>query len=153
MVQKGFYFVPALPFMAIGLALLVSYTVSVLIDKINIKSLKYKMFLYISVVLFISVIAFSAAQAGKTGRDKERLHDIYLIGEIIPPNTIVSLSQSMWNDDALQCYMIRYFNISLDHLVRRDYFILDKSMQEDSLGNYEKLPLSTVKYDLYKKIK
>ena len=113
LVQKGFYFVPALPFFAIGLSILISPIIINLMGLINIYGIKFKIFRWLSAFLLVAVISFSIMQKGKYGRHKELLHDVYLIGKVVPGHTSVSVPRDIWNNWDMQCYLIRYFNISL----------------------------------------
>ena len=151
LVQKGFYFVPALPFFAIGLAVLISPIIINLMELININGIKFKIFMGLSVILLIAVISFSIMQKGKYSRHKELLHDVYLIGKVVPKNTSVSVPRDIWNNWDMQCYFIRYFNISLIPDYKNDYCIIDNTIKEDTLINYIKVDIPTIQFDLYKR--
>jgi len=151
LVQKRFYFVPALPFFAIGLAIPVASFIGNLIEKIDTKSRRYSIFFLLSIFLFLSTVTYSVMQKGKTGREKEILHDVYSIGKVVPKYSAISIPVEMWNDWGLQCYLIRYFNISLDPYKRNTFFMTDKSMKTDTLSGYKKINIGTVKYELYKR--
>lgn len=153
LVQKGFYFVPALPYFAIGLAILVAPTISSWIEMINIKNIKYKMFLFTSCLLLMSVTVFAFMQKGKISRNKELLQDVYLIGTIVPKYSTVTVEAPTWNDWDLQCYLIRYFNISLEVDNKKDYFIVSKnSPSADTLLGYQKIDIKTSQYNLHRKL-
>ncbi len=153
MVQKGFYFAPSLPFYAIGFALIVAPGLSELINRINIEKISFKIFKSISLVLLIITIIFSGMQAGKKGRDQGVLHDVYLIGEIVPKNSIIDIDESMYDKWNLHFYLIRHFNISVDMSNKQhEYCLVEKKMHTVSLENYEKVLLRTKKYDLYQNL-
>lgn len=151
LVQKGFYFVPALPFFAIGLAVFISPIIINLMELININGFKFKIFRGLSAILLIAVISFSIMQKGKFGRHKELLHDVYLIGKVVPQHTSVSVPRDIWNNWDMQCYLIRYFNISLIPELKNNYCIIDNTIKEDTLVNYTKVDIPTIQYDLYKR--
>ena len=153
-VQKGFYFVPSLPFFAIGFSLLISQPVSEWSFKI-MEGSKNKILLLSSIVLLCLVIIFSSFNIGKVSRDKNLLHDAYLIGNTVPENSTINIPSEMWNEWSMQCYLIRYFNISLDPTpIRKNDFVLTyKNLPDTSLSVYEKVPLATETFDLYKKRK
>lgn len=152
MVQKGFYAVPALPFFAIGLSILIADIILHLTERIDVQNKKYKLFLLLSSLLLLSTITFSFIQIGKPGRNKELLHDVYLIGNVVPRQTTVSIPKYMWNEWDLQCYLMRYFNISLEPKFHNYYFILDNSLRADTLTGYKKVDIKTIQYDLYKRL-
>lgn len=152
LVQKGFYLVPSLPFFAIGFSISISPVVEHLINKINVNGKKNLMFIYISFCLLVIIIAVSFAQLGKTSRNKELLHDIYLIGKVIPQKSVVSVPTEMWGNWDLQCNLIRYFNISLESNFKNNYCVFDRNLiKSDSLILYEKVEIPTVQFDLYKR--
>lgn len=150
MVQKGFYFVHSLPFFAIGLALIVAPGLSKLITSVKPYGKTYKIFLSVTVLLLLAVITYSFIQTGKISRNHDLLHDVYMIGEIIPDGSIVKIEPEMWDEWDLQCYLIRYFNISLDKSVSdRTYYLVNRSLDSVNAAGYEKLDLETKQYDLY----
>lgn len=151
LVQRRFYFVHSLPFFAIGLALLIAPGLSVLLKKINTSKKSFNLFKIISIILLVIVITISALQTGKVKRHKKLLHDIYLMEKIIPHHTIIGTPESMWNNWSLQCYLIRYFNISVQKSTDYDYYLIEKKMVGNiPSGKFEKIPLKTKEYDLYK---
>lgn len=72
------------------------------------------------------------------------------MGEIIPEGSIVSVPACLWEDWSLQCYMVRYFNISLDPDREHKYFVKGKDSEKIIPENYKRLPLQTRIYELYK---
>jgi len=155
-VQKGFYFIPSLPFFAIGFALLISEPVSAwsakILNPIAIGSKAKKGITIFSVLLFSGVIIFSCFNIGKKSRDANMLNDVSEFGKIIPQFSAVSISDHRWNDWPLQCYLIRYHNISIDPTNPSNEFrIIDKNAPDSTVVNYEKVELPTLQFDLYKK--
>ena len=151
MVQKGFYFVPSLPYFAIGLAMLIAPYISYLVEKINIRTSAFKIFIVSSLLVFIAVINISFMQIGKASRNSEMLHDVYLMGKIIPEKSVVSIPAEMWNDWGLQCYLVRYYNISLDGNLNNNFCIINNSIPFQLPEEYEKINLKTLNYSLYHK--
>ncbi|MCJ7498405.1 MAG: hypothetical protein MUO78_09795 [candidate division Zixibacteria bacterium] len=99
----------------------------------------------------IAVAAFSILQIGKTGRDHEKLKDVYAVGKVIPGGAIISICPSMWEDWSLHGYFARYFDISLDPSDKEhEYYLTDKSCDSSLAKNYTKINLSTGIYDLYR---
>jgi hypothetical protein len=151
LVQKGFYFVPSLPFFAIGLSILITPIIFKLIARIETQSKNYKMLLILSAFLFLSTSTFALLQKGKVSRNKELLSDVYKIGSIVPKFATVSIPPEIWAQWDLQCYLIRYYTISLDVNYKNTYCIVYKNSNTDSLVNYKKINIQTLEYDLYKK--
>jgi hypothetical protein len=151
MVQSGFYVVPAYPFYAIGLSLCVAPLLSKPLSLIKITSKGYKIFFASASVLLLAVMIFSFSKVGKIGRDKEVLHDVYIIGKVVPAFSVITINPADWNEWALQCYLIRYFNISVDHREKHQYFIVNKDKNLITVPGYNKLSLGLDKYDIYQK--
>ncbi len=153
MVQKGFYFIPSLPFFAIGFGLVVSKPLSHWAVRI-VNAKTNKIMLISSVILLIGVFVFSFLNIGKASRDKEMLNDVKEFGRVIPEFSEVSISEHRWNDWPLQCYLIRYHNISIDpQHADNKYRIIDKNAPDSTVTNYQKVDLPTLQFDLYKKIR
>ncbi|MFH1319227.1 MAG: glycosyltransferase family 39 protein [Bacteroidota bacterium] len=150
MVQKGFYMVHSFPFYAIGMAIIVAPGLAELIKRINTKKLSFKIYKVISISLLISTIIFSALQIGKAGRDENTLHDVYLIGEVVPEGSTIGIDPSIKSEWSLYCYFSRYFYISLKHSYSEaEYFMTHKTFDTNISNKYRKIPLATRKYDLY----
>ncbi len=153
MVQKGFYFIPSLPFFAIGFALIVSKPLShwaLMVVNSNAK----KSITLVSVLLLCGVLVFSFFNIGKASRDAEMLNDVKEFGKVIPEFSSVSISEHRWNDWPLQCYLIRYHNISIDPKHPDNQFrIIDKNAPDSTVINYLKVELPTLQFDLYRKVK
>jgi 4-amino-4-deoxy-L-arabinose transferase-like glycosyltransferase len=148
MVQKGFYMVPSLPFFGIGFGLILA---PMALDLVNFYSSKGKLLLLLSVLVFTCVLIFAGCQIGKISRDKELIQDIKNMGVIVPKYSVVKSSPELLNDWELQCYLIRYLNISLDYKPFHQYLILKKNITPIDDQTYEKIPIKTELYDLYQK--
>ncbi|MBL7912908.1 MAG: glycosyltransferase family 39 protein [Bacteroidia bacterium] len=151
MVQKGFYFIPSLPFFAIGFALFISEPLTVWSQKVLNSKAKNGITIF-SVLLFSAVIIISVSNIGKKSRDAEMINDVQEFGKVIPEFSAVSISDHRWNDWPLQCYLIRYHNISIDpQHPDNEFRIIDKNAEDNTVLNYNKVELPTLQFDLYKK--
>jgi 4-amino-4-deoxy-L-arabinose transferase-like glycosyltransferase len=147
-VQRGFYLVPAMPFFAIAIALFTVPYLQLLLEGAGVKT--QKVLTFISAILLLVSISVSISQVGQVGRDKEMLHDVYLIGEVIPENTSIKIEPYLYDNWSLQFYLLRHFNISLGPSVENStYFLVEKDHSPSS--NFEKVALDTKRFDLYKK--
>jgi len=149
-VQRGFYFVPSLPFFAISFSLLIANGINELLIRWDERGSSFKMFKIMSLISLIIVISFSYSKLGSASRDKDELHDIYFIGKVVPPNTIIRIDQSLQNEWSTQFYLLRKFNISSDASdVERTYYLRNKNMSESDNYGYRNLNLNTKKFDLF----
>jgi hypothetical protein len=151
LVQKGFYFVPALPFFAMGMAMLVSPVLFSLTGRIDVQSKKYRILLLAGIFLFLGATTFALMQKGKTSRDKDLLHDVYLIGSVAPKQALITIPGEMWDNFALQCYLMRYCNISLEPVYRKEFYLTHRTMPMKVPQEYKKVDIATRQYDLYKR--
>lgn len=151
LVQKGFYLVPALPFFALSSAILIAPNISRSINEIDSHGKKYKIAVTISLLLLLGSITFTVSKLGRSSRHPELIHDVYTIGKTVKKGETISIPQEMWNEWSLQCYLMRYFNISLDVSTNKTYYLVSRSMDSDSIPNYTKMDLKTLEYDLYKR--
>ena len=113
LVQSGFYLVPSFPYFAIGFSILISPIVLNYKEGLIIKNRQFKIFRILSIVLFFFAICFSLMQKGKTLRDRDLLQDVHAIGNTIPKKSAITVNQDIANTYVLECYFIRYYNISL----------------------------------------
>lgn len=152
-VQKGFYFVPSLPFFAIGFAIITAPIICQWISKIRQAGRLHKIIIAAGFVLLLSSVFFSLMQIGKTRRNKEMLHDVYVIGKVVPSHTTVSVPDfETWNQWDLQSYFMRYFNISLDDKSLNSFMIVDRQLQREVIPGYVMVGTQTNRYNLYRKI-
>ena len=150
-VQRGFYLVPSLPFFAIGLSVLIASRISDFKERVIGKKKVYRIFYILSIVLFFFSIGFSYSQKGKTQRDREMLHDVHAIGDAIPGKSAITVNPDIANTSVLECYFIRYYDISLYIDEPKEYLMVKKSMNPVIPTDFEKLNIATNIYDIYKK--
>jgi len=150
LVQRGFYTMPSIAFFALGFSLLLSKPVTALaVEFMN--EARLRSFSLTGIILLIAVIAFSVARAGKPGRDKETLHDVYEMGKIVKAKTIIGAPEEMYNHYTFEAYLMRHFEISMVIGNSFDYFILPKNSRAQAPHGFSPIGLESVKYDLYKR--
>jgi len=150
MVQKGFYLLPSFPFFALGFATCVAPGISRWMERVESNGIFYKIFSKITIVLLLGVIAYSVLQIGKYSRSRKMLHDVYAMGNIIEKPTTVTISQTQYTLNwYLQCYFMRYFNISMGYKEKYPYLIVNKNEKLPYMTDYSKVDIITQEYDLY----
>ncbi len=124
LVQRNFYFIPGLPFFAIGWAMSVVDGLNVAIERLN-EQVKWKnAFAMFALVALLSGVGYTTMQAGKAKRDIEMLQDVYAIRKIVPENAFVSVTPDiMWRNWSFRCYMMRYNSISFSEQDTCKYLI------------------------------
>ena len=151
--QNNFYVLPSIPFFSIGLALIISNQISDLINKINFRNTKFKIFIIISFLLLIISISIIPRYINTVGRDKETISDIKQFLEIIPTNTIIGISPEIRTNWSVQAYFYRYSYVSLDAYKNKShkYLLLTKNKTAKNFDNFKEIKLETNKYILLKK--
>lgn len=151
LVQKGFYMVPALPYFAIGLAMYMGPYTKELVETISNQRNMYRIISIAGIVILCFSLGFTISQIGKTSRNKELLHDVYAIGKIVPDHSVVAIpnNSDMWNEWDLQCYLMRYYNISIDPN-KPHIFYVDNVNHHGQLPEKYKLVAHLEQYDLFK---
>lgn len=149
MKQRSFYIVPALPFLAISFAFIfydLRFSFSVL-DMF----FKNKFFRLSAYGLFGMSLIMIFIFAGKPGRDKDEISDIYEIKKEIPTGEMVGVDKRINADWSLYAYMQRYGKYSLTNDQGRSnyYLTTDKTFNDK---RFKKIKISLKKYILYKRI-
>lgn len=153
-VQNGFYFVAALPYFGISLALLIVPLFKQLLENISEKRVQ---FLYMSsIILFLAVLVFSFLQKGKYGRDKLMLQDLEIIANALPSGTRFSTSPITYENWILNGYLVRLHSMSIANILldknERTFFIEDKNSSYKVPDTYQEMKLPLQQFKVYKKI-
>ena len=155
LVQKGFYMVPTLPFIAIGFAILIAPQVNMLLFKLEQSKFSGALKV-VFVMLAITAITLPILNLGKSSRDKEKLEDIHILATAIPAKSVINCSPELLTDWSLQTYLSRYYFISLDINSSHDLCVYGKeecnSKKQELLINYEVLSNELSHYVLLKHI-
>ena len=149
--QRNFYLVTALPYFALGIAMLVAPVITRLISNIKTDTYGFKIFRICTVLLLAASLIFTVTRIGKAKRDKDAISDVYSFGKIIPHGEIVGIPPEMINDWSVRYYLLRYYYISLDEQNKSShYFISMKTLPERCVpANYKRLPIETKLLELY----
>ncbi len=150
LVQKKFYFVPALPLFAIALTSLLSIRIQSFLDKLKENKSTSKFIFVMSLTIIIGTLLFSWLNFGGYCRDELAQREVNSMGKMISNETKVSVeSKSFYEDWSLQFYLLRNFDVSIEPLDKpRKYFITTTTIPDTTVWTQIKLP--TKKYSLYK---
>lgn len=153
-VQNGFYFVAALPYFGIGLALLIVPLFKQLLENISAK--RVQILFVSSIILFMSVLVFSFLQKGKYSRDKLMLQDLEILAKTLPSGTRLCTSPITYENWILNGYLVRLHSMSIANILldkkERTYFIEDKNSSYIVPDTYQEIELPLQQFRLYKKI-
>lgn len=155
MKQSGFYILPAFPFFALAISILLYPLIEFLFDNQSYKTKGFLCFQWISYVTFFAGIVMSLYFSNHIGRDKNKIKDMYAITTIIPDGTTINILPDMWQDWSLHGYYGRYKNISLDPNLdnKRDFLLIQNKELSDTsiIKGYKKIEFQTSDYQLYLK--
>jgi hypothetical protein len=149
LVQRNFYFIPALPMFAIAWALLFADGLNHAIGQLQqMPKLKNAITAFALIGLLAGIIT-TTLLAGRIKRDKDVLHDVYAFKRIMPENSFVSVtSDIMWVNWSFRCYMMRYNAISFSEQDTCQYFIANTS--EKAPDKFEPANIQLQHFRLYK---
>lgn len=112
LVQRNFYFTPALPMFTIAWAVLLAGVIHYLSQQLWLKPKLWKGTSALFALLLTTGLIATAIKAGSPKRDKDMLHDVYALQTVLKENTTVCVpSEIMWNNWSMRCYMMRYNSV------------------------------------------
>ena len=150
--QRGFYLLTSLPFYSFALALLLIPVISSWLQKFELKLRTMKFIFIANIFLSVTIFILTIVLAGKPKRDEAILHDIHLTGKFLGPDKILPGDASLFFSWGITNYYGRFYNISLsppNDSIRTPYYLSDG---EKGPEGYERVPLETRRFVLWKKI-
>lgn len=148
-VQREMYYVPAIPFFSISIALLLAVPVQKKITLLN-RSLLRKLCLLFAGCLLVC-ISFSFLKMGEDCRDEEVLQDVRAIGSLVGINQLLYTPYEVYARWDLQFYLLRYYNIQVsgEHWANVYSRIYNKNDTSEKPKQYKRIELKTL--DLFLK--
>lgn len=151
LVQRGFYMSISFPAFAIAFALIAVPFMDVLAARLKGKILHYLTVFFIVVVM--GGITLTFLLAGKPGRSKELLHDVYAMDELFEPGQLISCDTDTYQNWPFQFYMLRVHEVHLDYSTKNHtYYITERGKKPKGQQQYIKIEIGTEKFDLFQKI-
>ena len=148
--QRRFYLVPTFPLYALAFATLSAGYLNSIIHYLAGR-MKQNYPMYLAFLLFALGTGLSISKAGSVKRDAEMIHDVRVIGKIIPPGTTLHIASDQFQEWSLHLYMKRYYDIDLTTTQtgeESNYYLGRKTKAAPE--NTEELPLNLILYKLYK---
>lgn len=146
MEQRGFYLCTTIPFYIFSLVYLIYPIVK------NWFGNKKKSYVLknVSIIIFFVAIVVSIFFIGGTARDKDKLHDIYKIGDLLGEKQIIAVDKEVGEEYSTMAYFSRYFFISIDRSDKQgNYYLVKKGTQV--YKDYERVEGDFQYFDLYEK--
>ncbi len=156
--QHSSYILPAFPYFAILLGLLLQPYLMQFMDGIQTQGRGFKIFKMLTIVFLTGVLAFSISRTGTIARDKSTVQMLRKFDKDLPDGTtigVVSIDSSgskLWR---LHAYFMRRKSISLDADTTKQYLFYLSPKEEEpgiNLQQYQKIN-ETDEYFLFKKKK
>lgn len=152
MVQNGWYMVPAFPFIAMSFAILIMPVIADWISRIRIENRGYKFSLFISAFLLGGVLVFTSMQKGKISRHADIIHDVKIIGSVVPRWSTLTIPYEMYDQYyfVLQGLLVRDYNISISPYQQYDFYLKEKRFTSKPPSNYVPVDIGLIKYDFFR---
>ncbi|MBK6361959.1 MAG: glycosyltransferase family 39 protein [Saprospiraceae bacterium] len=149
MVQKGWYMVPAFPYLGIAFASFIAP----FIGSGGKNNLITKYLFPTAILTFSGVLICTLLQTGKISREKETLSDVYKIGQVVPKFSTITVPEDQYDqyNFVLQGFLVRYFHISISPYKEYDYFLTEKDSRIMIPRGYVNTDIPLEKYYLYKR--
>jgi len=145
------YLLPSIPFLSVSIGIIASFFFDKWWGKFIEKQKRMMPIFYsgIAIILFFS-ISFCISKYGESNqRDFAVINDARAIGKITAKQKIISSTEyNMY----ISGYLMRFNQVSIDTSNLEHSFLITTKEDEFSSPLFERVPLSTLKYDLYKKI-
>lgn len=152
MKQSGFYILATFPCFAIFFAMLISKPINKWYSNISTGAKSYRLFKIASIFLLLLSVGLSISQAGKIGRDKEKIQAAYAVKKSIPKKSIISIDPELKENWSLHGYFYRYSYISLDADSSQQHkYLLTPQKSSISKRDYQKTSLPTEHFELWVK--
>ncbi|MCB0812996.1 MAG: glycosyltransferase family 39 protein [Flavobacteriales bacterium] len=133
-VQKSFYMAPALPLLALAIAMISAPAMSSLLGRLRPEGPLSRGIRVFALVALTGVALASVFLFGRPSRDADMLHDVDRIGARVPPRSLIASEPGHWDRWNLQCYLMRRHFISIDPAGRgHAWAISDLKAPADSL--------------------
>lgn len=146
--QSGFYFLAALPFIAISFAAFVKP----IIIGIDLNSIWYKALNSIGIILIGIGVYISISSFNSFGRDQEKIIDIIRISENIPEFETIGVTSAIRQDWSVIAYFYRYGKISLlvnPKANQVNYFLNSKGDNLKNNLDFKLKPIGLNYYNIY----
>lgn len=114
LVQKSFYMSPALPIIALALALFVAAPLASWMEGLSPSSPWVRVPRVVGIAGIMGAVLAAVLLFGKPSRDADMIADVQRIGTVVPERTLIGLDSDLWLTWNLQCYLMRRHYISCD---------------------------------------
>jgi len=151
-VQRAVYFIPALPFFAIGLSLWIVHGIEEMKKRVDTEKY-YQKARYSSLILLSGVVIACALLAGKTSRNEDMLEDVRKICAKVPPGSYVDVPGNIYERWDFQFYLLRYGSIVLWPVpnTHSKFYLVPKPGSTENVKDYRQINIGLKNFELLEK--
>lgn len=148
---SSFYLISALPYFAIAFALFLAMGFIELVEAVKKrKSAEYSI-LTLGILAPLFAVFFTISSANKVSRDKDLIHDLFILKTAVENDIIISADPTFNDDWTTIAYLERYNQIHIDRSGDLRFFHLGLKGREPLKG-YHELDLKLAKYSLFQRV-
>lgn len=151
MKQNSFYANPVYPLTALVFGTACLPIIQQLYNKINERSKGFIIFRNCTIALFFISIVCNGFFLNKTGRDEQRLEDVYQLIEYLPENEQLYISPEINREWSIYAYFYRYGHISFDNEnpLNYNFHLKLKGANHNLTEGYNKVNINLNKWELF----
>jgi len=148
--QSSFYIMATFPIFSLAFGLYMLPVIERIFDRVQPGTTAWLK--WISIALLIGGTILSIAQSGRIGRDHEEMKDLYTTLDVIPRESVISMSVDLSEEWQIYARYSRYGQVTVttDQENLQNYYLTGKNSHIVPQG-FTKVPLQTTLYDLYKR--
>ena len=140
--QRGFYILTVFPLISIGLGLFAEP----FLENIHF-GLKFKTVCKVlTICVIIAALGANLFFAGKIGRDKELLTDIYAILPEMQEHDVISINDDLSSNYSARAYFYFLKKVSLDQNSSREFLLCTQPIDDPNYELYRKAPNDLILY-------
>lgn len=152
LVQRAVYFVPALPFFALGISLYLAPGLEEIKERMGpLKN--YKKLRLAVVALLFSILIGCSFLFGKISRDEELITDVWKICDHLPAGENVVVPNGVYEEWYTQFYLLRYGKIVLwpDSNTNARFYLARKQPTATAPPGFKPIKIQLTNFELYEK--
>lgn len=152
--QRGFYILPALPILALALALLIAPKTEILVTRLTANKFGRFLIPVLAGVLLLIGVILNVSNFGEVGRDENTLSDVHTLSEILPGGTVLRTSTELNGDYSLKAYLYRdgFLSLSIKDDLESDFLLLAKEDKPLVSSDFKLVTDSLRLYQLYSRV-
>ena len=142
------YILQSFPFFILAAAQILTPIITEWVSHFKISSHAYRRFRLITLLLLTIALVNVIVSYGKIGRHKTLLADVVALGNVVPPNSVLTVNTDVIeNADVVPAYFYRYWQIKLTTTQQCHYYLVSKT--DLAPAGYRLVPIALQQFALY----